>query len=134
MASSINVNTRGKSGLMGCIWRSTFYVRYTSEFESASAVYEDSVQQFVRIEMETRDPETGLLYHAWDESKLQPWADPKTGRAPGFWSRAMGWIDVGLGLFADRRAWVSRFAGRVDFGGGWCCAPKQRLSLRWIGW
>ncbi len=73
-----------------------FYVRYASEFESAPAVYEDSVQQFVRIEKETRDSETGLLYHAWDESKLQPWADPKTGRAPGFWSRAMGWYAMAL--------------------------------------
>ncbi|RBP53004.1 pectinesterase family protein [Arenicella xantha] len=59
-------------------------------------VYQDIVKQFVEIEQQTRDADTGLLYHAWDESRLQPWADPVTGRSPGFWSRAMGWYAMAL--------------------------------------
>jgi len=26
-----------------------------------------------------RDPKTGLLYHGWDESKQERWADKQTG-------------------------------------------------------
>ena len=43
-----------------------------------------------------RDERTGLLYHAWDESRTAEWADPKTGRAPHFWGRAAGWYIVAL--------------------------------------
>jgi unsaturated rhamnogalacturonyl hydrolase len=39
----------------------------------------------------TLDPETGLLYHAWDESKMQEWCNPETGQSLHFWGRAMGW-------------------------------------------
>lgn len=43
-----------------------------------------------------RDEKTGLLYHAWDESKDAEWADKQTGRAPHFWGRAAGWYIVAL--------------------------------------
>jgi len=48
------------------------------------------------MEKQARDPKTGLLYHGWDESRLQKWADPKTGQSPEFWNRAMGWYLMGL--------------------------------------
>jgi unsaturated rhamnogalacturonyl hydrolase len=54
-------------------------------------LWEDVARQFLLIEQRTRDPHTGLLYHAWDESKTQPWANPETGCSPHFWGRAMGW-------------------------------------------
>lgn len=41
-----------------------------------------------------RDEQTGLLYHAWDESRKTPWANPVTGCSPEFWGRAMGWYVV----------------------------------------
>lgn len=41
-----------------------------------------------------RDERTGLLYHCWDPSKKAPWSDPKTGLAPEFWGRALGWYAV----------------------------------------
>ncbi|WP_297088151.1 glycoside hydrolase family 88 protein [uncultured Draconibacterium sp.] len=44
----------------------------------------------------TVDPETGLLYHAWDESKEQRWSNPNTGQSPHFWSRAMGWYVMAI--------------------------------------
>ena len=42
------------------------------------------------------DEKTGLLYHAWDESREQKWSDPATGHSPNFWSRAMGWYVMAL--------------------------------------
>ena len=50
----------------------------------------------ITIEKHTRDPKTGLLYHAWDESHQQPWADPVTGCSPHFWSRAIGWYCMAI--------------------------------------
>jgi unsaturated rhamnogalacturonyl hydrolase len=58
--------------------------------------FEDIINQFVWMEKYSRDAKTGLLYHGWDESKLQKWANPKTGLSPEFWSRSMGWYIMGL--------------------------------------
>ena len=58
--------------------------------------YDDIVNQFVFVYKHTRDPKTGLLYHGWDESKQQRWADPKTGCSPHFWGRAIGWYAMAL--------------------------------------
>nr|WP_050182888.1 glycoside hydrolase family 88 protein [Domibacillus robiginosus] len=44
----------------------------------------------------TRDTVTGLLYHAWDESRNMPWSDPVTGKSPEFWGRAIGWYGMAL--------------------------------------
>lgn len=72
-----------------------FYALY-SKMNNQPQFYDDIVNQFVLIEKKTRDKKTGLLYHAWDESKEQKWADPKTGRSPNFWGRAMGWYAMAL--------------------------------------
>lgn len=58
--------------------------------------FEDIVNQFVWMERFSRDSKTGLLYHGWDESRLQRWANPQTGRSPEFWSRSMGWYIMAL--------------------------------------
>ena len=58
--------------------------------------FDDIINQFVWMERYSRDAKTGLLYHGWDESKLQKWANPKTGLSPDFWSRAMGWYIMAL--------------------------------------
>jgi unsaturated rhamnogalacturonyl hydrolase len=42
------------------------------------------------------DPKTGLLYHAWDDSREIDWADNTTGLSPEFWGRAVGWYAVAL--------------------------------------
>lgn len=59
-------------------------------------IWDDIANQIVWMEQVARDEKTGLLYHGWDESRLQRWADPKTGRSPNFWSRAMGWYIMAL--------------------------------------
>ncbi len=43
-----------------------------------------------------RNGETGLLYHAWDDSKQARWADKETGCSPEHWGRAMGWYVVAV--------------------------------------
>jgi len=82
--------------LDGLYMAQPFYARYERSFGDNPAVFDDIVDQFVTIEQKTRDAETGLLYHGWDESALQAWADPKTGLSPGFWSRAMGWYAMAI--------------------------------------
>jgi unsaturated rhamnogalacturonyl hydrolase len=57
---------------------------------------DDAITQFVLMEKHARDPKTGLLYHGWDESRQQKWADPRTGLSPNFWGRAMGWYAMAL--------------------------------------
>lgn len=58
--------------------------------------FDDIANQFVWMEKHSRDEKTGLLYHGWDESKEQKWADKTTGKSPHFWGRAMGWYAMGL--------------------------------------
>jgi len=72
-----------------------FAVEYAVLFNDTKK-FDDIVNQFVWMEKFARDAKTGLLYHGWDESKLQKWADPKTGLSPEFWSRAMGWYMMAL--------------------------------------
>ena len=48
------------------------------------------------MERHSRDGKTGLLYHGWDESRQQRWANATTGRSPNFWARAMGWYAMAL--------------------------------------
>lgn len=73
-----------------------FHAEYVQQFKEGDAVYDDIVNQFVWMEAHARDEKTGLLYHAWDESKGMKWADAKTGRSPQVWSRAMGWYAMAL--------------------------------------
>jgi unsaturated rhamnogalacturonyl hydrolase len=77
-----------------------FYALY-SKLNNEPQFYDDIIHQFTLIEKKTRDKKTGLLYHAWDESKKQQWADPKTGLSPNFWGRAMGWYAMALADVLD---------------------------------
>jgi len=76
----------------------------TSDLEIASAQeprramthWDDIAHQIILVERHTRDEKTGLLYHAWDESKQQRWANPVTGCSPHFWGRAIGWYGMAI--------------------------------------
>lgn len=48
------------------------------------------------------DEDTGLLFHAYDESRQFPWADPATGCSPELWGRSLGWYGMALADFLDR--------------------------------
>ncbi|GHV94393.1 glycoside hydrolase 105 family protein [Spirochaetia bacterium] len=81
--------------LDGLYMQGPFYAQYTLEY-GVAADFDDVVQQFTLIESKARNPVTGLLYHAWDESRQQLWANPDTGCSPHFWGRAMGWYCMAL--------------------------------------
>jgi unsaturated rhamnogalacturonyl hydrolase len=81
--------------LDGLYMAQPFAARYAVMFNEP-ALFDDVVNQFVYVVRHTKDPATGLLYHAWDESKQQRWADPKTGCSPHFWGRALGWYMMAL--------------------------------------
>jgi unsaturated rhamnogalacturonyl hydrolase len=81
--------------LDGVYMASPFLAEYARVFGEA-ALFDDVARQILLVEQHTRDPKTGLLYHGWDESREQPWSDPKTGTSPVFWARAMGWYAMAL--------------------------------------
>lgn len=72
-----------------------FYAEYTNVFKRDKD-FDDVANQFIWMETHSRDAKTGLLYHAWDESRKQRWANPSNGQSPEFWGRAMGWYMMAL--------------------------------------
>lgn len=72
-----------------------FYAEYAALVKN-DAAFDDIANQFIFMENHARDVKTGLLYHGWDESREQKWADQKTGNSPNFWGRAMGWYGMAL--------------------------------------
>jgi unsaturated rhamnogalacturonyl hydrolase len=81
--------------LDGLFMAGPFYAEYAATF-AEPAIFEDIACQFRLIEQHARDPRTGLLYHAWDESKTQKWANPETGCSPHFWGRSIGWYMMAM--------------------------------------
>jgi unsaturated rhamnogalacturonyl hydrolase len=81
--------------LDGLYMGAPFYVCYGLKFDEPENI-NDAIDWLVLMEAKARDPQTGLLYHAWDESKQQRWADSETGLASQFWGRAMGWYLMAL--------------------------------------
>lgn len=72
-----------------------FYARYTSQFENGKNL-NDVALQFELLHDHTFDKNTGLYFHAWDESKQMAWANPQTGTAPNIWLRSLGWYGMAL--------------------------------------
>ncbi|MFV0375899.1 MAG: glycoside hydrolase family 105 protein [Mangrovibacterium sp.] len=72
-----------------------FLAQYAKDF-NAPQWFDVATHEIILAHEKLRDPKTGLLYHAWDESKQQKWANPETGLSPHFWSRAMGWYVMAI--------------------------------------
>ncbi|MBP8067125.1 MAG: glycoside hydrolase family 88 protein [Pedobacter sp.] len=72
-----------------------FYAEYAALVKN-DKVFDDIANQFIWMEKNSRDAKTGLMYHGWDESKTEQWANKTTGRSPHFWGRAMGWYGMAL--------------------------------------
>lgn len=71
-----------------------FYAEFSQVFGEDN--WNDIANQFVWMENHARDKKTGLLYHGWDESRQQKWANERTGLSPHVWGRAMGWYAIAL--------------------------------------
>ena len=82
--------------LDGLYMAQPFYTRWAVTFKEGDTTFNDIAQQFINIERHTRNKKTGLMNHAWDESKNMAWADKTTGLAPNVWARAMGWYGASL--------------------------------------
>ena len=108
MRSQLNDHPRTKEGsfwhkkvypwqvwLDGLYMGQPFYAEY-AKLNHEDTAFNDIARQFIQIEKHTRDPKTGLLYHGWDESREQQWANKETGNSPHFWARALGWYGVAL--------------------------------------
>ncbi|MDN5288334.1 MAG: rhamnogalacturonides degradation protein RhiN [Mucilaginibacter sp.] len=81
--------------LDGLYMAEPFYAEYAATFHE-NADFDDIANQFILMEKYARDPKTGLLYHGWDQSKKERWANPQTGLSAIFWGRADGWFGMGL--------------------------------------
>jgi unsaturated rhamnogalacturonyl hydrolase len=81
--------------LDGIYMASPFYAEFASRFGEPEG-FDDVAHQIILMQERARDPKTGLLYHAWDESRSQRWADPESGCSPNFWGRAMGWYAMAI--------------------------------------
>ncbi|HCI56231.1 MAG TPA: glycoside hydrolase family 88 protein [Bacteroidales bacterium] len=81
--------------LDGIFMGSTFMAQYAKEF-NAPEWYDVATSQTKMIYEKTLDKESGLLMHAWDESRTQKWCDPATGKSHYPWSRAMGWYIMAI--------------------------------------
>src|SRR5690606_20605864 len=72
-----------------------FLAEYSVNFADGKHLKE-VVKEFVIAREKLRDPNTGLYYHAWDESKQMVWADKDTGLSEFFWARGLGWLAMAL--------------------------------------
>ena len=81
--------------LDGIFMASTYMVQYAKEFNTPEW-YDAATMQVKMIYEKTLDQSSGLLMHAWDESKQQKWCDPETGKSHYPWSRATGWYTMAI--------------------------------------
>lgn len=81
--------------LDGIYMSSPFMAQYAEAF-GEEKWYDEAVFQMTHIYEKTRDEDTGLIFHAWQETREEEWSDPVTGQSPSFWGRAMGWYLMGL--------------------------------------
>lgn len=81
--------------LDGLFMAEPFAAEYSTLFNHPDH-FDYIAKQFALIEKYAVDEKTGLIYHGYDDKKAQRWADPKTGRSPHFWSRAIGWYAMAL--------------------------------------
>jgi unsaturated rhamnogalacturonyl hydrolase len=77
-----------------------FLDQYATVFGTCGTFCSSTIfKQMLLLATHVRDPATGLLYHAWDDSpagQKAAWADPTTGRSSVVWDRALGWYAMSL--------------------------------------
>lgn len=81
--------------LDGLYMAQPFYAEYIKMFGESKS-QEDVLLQFQLIEKYSRDKNTHLLYHGWDEKKECFWANSETGLSANFWGRSIGWYACAL--------------------------------------
>lgn len=73
-----------------------FMVHYGEAFGQQKYAYDEASKQLLIYASHLNDPASGLLFHAYDESGTQKWADPVTHHSSIFWARSIGWYGMAL--------------------------------------
>ena len=73
-----------------------FLVRYGQMFGDSVYTNAEATKQMLIYYKHLKDPATGLLWHAYDESGKQTWANPTTHQSAFHWGRAFGWYAMTL--------------------------------------
>ena len=81
--------------LDGVYMAGPFYAEFAQTFDEPAG-FDDVARHILIAASHARDEKTGLMYHAWDESRNQIWANPETGQSPNFWGRAYGWYMMAI--------------------------------------
>lgn len=81
--------------LDGAYTADVFLMQYAKTFNEPK-MFEEAMQQIELVHEHNTDPDTGLLYHGWDESINNAWANEDTGTSPEFWSRGIAWYYTAL--------------------------------------
>lgn len=82
--------------LDGMFMSMPFLVRYGKLFGESKYTCDEAVRQLLIYAKHLNDPASGLMFHAYDESGAQSWADPVTHHSAIFWCRAIGWFGMAL--------------------------------------
>lgn len=83
------------------MWLDTMYMmgvftaRYAHEFDNPY-MFEKLHKQMMLMREYMTNPQNGLLYHVWDDSKKIENCDPETGLIKYCWGRAIGWYVVAI--------------------------------------
>jgi unsaturated rhamnogalacturonyl hydrolase len=79
------------------VWMSLpFLVHYGQMFGDSPYANSEATKQMLIYYKHLNDPATGLLWHAYDESGAQTWADKQTHQSGFHWGRAFGWYAMTL--------------------------------------
>ena len=79
------------------VWMSLpFLIHYGQMFGDSTYANTEASKQMLIYYKHLNDPETGLLWHAYDESGAQKWADAADTSLGFHWGRAFGWYAMTL--------------------------------------
>ncbi|WP_194896962.1 glycoside hydrolase family 88/105 protein [Catenulispora pinisilvae] len=79
----------------GTFMLNPFLVEYGKEFNDTAYADAETVKQLTVYGDHLQQP-SGLLRHAYDESKTASWANKTTGLSPEVWCRADGWYGMAM--------------------------------------
>ncbi len=86
--------------LDGFFMAEPFYAEYVSRYQEDNNLSREAIDEIARGFLvayeKCYDPATGLLRHAWDESRSMFWCNPESGQSDHAWGRAMGWYTMAL--------------------------------------
>lgn len=110
LLKTLNLTSEGgfwhKDKYANQMWLDGLYMAGVFSLKYANAFGDTDLRQTVLHQEQLmrkymKDERTGLLYHAWDESRRMSWASPETGCSPEFWGRSLGWYGLAISQFLD---------------------------------